>query len=244
MRRVLFALLVVLAAGPATAAEAETGGIEAARAALATLAPGTRIDGLRAAPLPGFYEASLGGQPVVVSADGRYLMAGALWDIKARRNLSDTLLAEVRREVLDELPHERRIVFAASQPRKTVTVFTALDCGYCRKLHEQIADINARGISVEYLLLPRGGLSSPSFDAAVSVWCAADRADALTEAKRGHEPPPKVCPNPITEHAAVAQRLGVSTTPTLVAPDGRILGGYLSPDQLAGALGLAGAAAR
>jgi thiol:disulfide interchange protein DsbC len=244
MRNFLFILLAAASVAPAGAAEGEAAGIEAARTALATLAPGARIDGLRAAPLPGFFEASLGGQPVVVSADGRYLVAGALWDVKARRNLSDALLSAVRREALDELPHERRIVFAAAQPRRTVTVFTALDCGYCRKLHEQIADINAQGISVEYLLLPRGGLDSPSFDAAVSVWCAVDRSDALTEAKRGHEPPPKTCPNPIAEHAALAQRLGVSTTPTVVAPDGQVIGGYLTTEQLAGALGLGGAAAR
>jgi thiol:disulfide interchange protein DsbC len=243
MRRIVFVALAALAAPPAPAAEPPADAA-AARAALAALAPGVQVDGLRPAAMPGFFEASLGGQAVVVSADGRYLVAGALWDVKARRNLSDGLLSEVRREAIDAVPHERRIVFAAAKPRQTVTVFTALDCGYCRKLHEQMADINARGISVEYLLVPRGGLDSPSFDAAVSVWCADDRNSALTEAKRGHEPPPKTCPNPVTEHATLAQRLGVSTTPTVIAPDGRIVGGYLTVDQLAGAIGLDGAAAR
>lgn len=242
MRRTILILLALCA--PLLARADDAAVPDAVRTALADLAPGTPVDGLRPAALPGFYEASVGGQPVVVSADGRYLMAGALWDLRGKRNLSEPLLADVRREVLAGLPAARRFVFAAGQPRATVTVFTAIDCGYCRRLHEQVAEINAAGISVEYLLLPRGGADSPSHDVAVSAWCAADRADALTEAKRGHDPAPKACPNPIDEHAALARRLGVANTPTIVAADGRVLGGYLTTAQLVAALGLPTAPAR
>lgn len=241
MRAPILLLLGVLAA-PTFATE--EGVPLAVSEALARLAPGTPVDGLRKAAMPGFYEAAVGGQTVVVSADGRYLVAGALWDLRAQRNLSEPLLADVRREVLATVPATRRFVFAAGQPRATVTVFTAIDCGYCRRLHEQVEQINAAGISVEYLLLSHGGADSPSHATAVSAWCAADRADALTEAKRGHEPAHKVCPNPIDEHAALARRLGVSNTPTVVAADGRVLGGYLTVEQLTGALGLAPASGR
>jgi thiol:disulfide interchange protein DsbC len=158
--------------------------------------------------------------------------------------LSEPLLADVRRDVLAAVPPARRFVFAAAEPRARLTVFTATDCGYCRRLHEQMAEINAAGISVEYLLLPRGGPDSPSHDIAVSAWCAANREDALTEAKRGHDPAPKVCPNPIDEHAALARRLGVANTPTLIAADGRVIGGYLTTTQLVAALGMAATPAR
>lgn len=235
--RALFALLLGMLAAPTHAAEG--GAPTAVSEALARLAPGTPVDGLRKAAMPGFYEAAVGGRTVVVSADGRYLMAGALWDLRAQRNLSEPLLADVRREVLATIPATRRFVFAAAQPRATVTVFTAIDCGYCRRLHEQVDRINAAGISVEYLLLAHAGADSPSHATAVSAWCAADRADALTEAKRGQQPPHKMCPNPIDEHAALARRLGVSNTPTVIAADGRVLGGYLTVQQLTGALGLA-----
>ncbi len=240
--RASFLLLLGSLVGPVLAAD--DAAPPAVSAALARLAPNTPVDGLRKAAMPGFYEAVVGGQGVLVSADGRYLMSGALWDLRAQRNLSEPLLADVRREVLASVPAARRFVFAAAQPRATVTVFTAIDCGYCRRLHEQVERINAAGISVEYLLLSHGGADSPSHATAVSAWCAADRADALTEAKRGHEPPHKVCPNPIDEHAALARRLGVSNTPTVVAADGRVLGGYLTVEQLTGALGLAATAGR
>jgi thiol:disulfide interchange protein DsbC len=241
MRNICVFLLCWLA--PCAMAE-DAAAPAAVTAALARLAPGAPVDGLRKAALPGFHEAAVGGQPVMVSDDGHFLLAGALWDLRAQRNLSEPLLADVRRDVLATLPAERRFVFAAERPRATVTVFTAIDCGYCRRLHEQMAEINAAGISVEYLLLPRGGADSPSHATAVSAWCAADRADALTAAKRGHAPPHKVCPNPIDEHAALARRLGVANTPTLVAADGRVLGGYLAPAQLVSALGLGAPPAR
>ena len=242
--RLLLLLFVLAAPAMQARADADADAPDAVRHALATLVPGTPIDGLRKAQLPGFYEASLGGQPVVVSADGRYLMAGALWDLRHKRNLSEPLMADVRRDVLSALPPTRRFVFAAPEPRATVTVFTAIDCGYCRRLHEQMAAINAAGINVEYLLLAHGGPASPAHALAVSAWCAVDRADALTEAKRGQQPAPNTCPNPIDEHAALARRLGVTTTPTVVASDGRVLGGFLTTPQLVDALGLAAGTAR
>jgi len=158
MRAPILLLLGVLAA-PTFATE--EGVPSAVSEALARLAPGTPVDGLRKAAMPGFYEAAVGGQTVVVSADGRYLMAGALWDLRAQRNLSEPLLADVRREVLATVPATRRFVFAAGQPRATVTVFTAIDCGYCRRLHEQVEQINAAGISVEYLLLSQAARTRP-----------------------------------------------------------------------------------
>ncbi len=229
MTRVILAMVLATSGAACWAGAADE---DQVRKAIARLAPDAVIESLQPAPMPGVYQAVVGGNDVYVSADGKYLMSGVLWDVDDRRNLTETARSLRRQQALTAIGPEQRIVFAAAKPRHTVTVFTDLDCGYCRKLHEQMADYNAAGISVEYLLFPRGGLDSPSYDNAVSVWCADDQQQALTLAKQGQLPPPKICPNPIRAEFQLGQRIGVGSTPTIVTESGALLLGYVPPDQL------------
>jgi thiol:disulfide interchange protein DsbC len=228
-RQVLWAILFGLCSVSAWADATEE---DLVRKAIATLAPDAIIESVQPTTMPGLYHAVIGGNDVYVSADGKFLMNGALWDVSDKRNLTEVARSARRKDALGAIGPEQRIVFAAAQPKHTITVFTDLDCGYCRKLHENIAAYNQAGISVEYLLFPRGGLDSPSYDNAVSVWCADDNQKALTLAKQGQLPPPKICPNPIREEFQLGQRIGVGSTPTIVTESGAMLLGYVSPEQL------------
>ena len=224
-------LAALCAAGAAQAAD--TPAQAAARKALADLVPQAKVDAVETAPMPGFQQVIVGGQLVYVSDDGKYIMQGKLFDTGSQRDLTGMRLAVDVKKKLDAVPAAKRIVFApAGKPQYKITVFTDLDCGYCRKLHSQIAAYNQRGIEVDYLFFPRSGVGTPSFDKAVSVWCADDRKEAFTAAKAGKDPAPKKCENPVSEQFALGMQVGVSGTPTILAPDGSKIGGYLPPDDL------------
>lgn len=204
----------------------------AARAAITTLVPGAKIDSIAEAKLPGFYEVQLQGQIVYVSHDGKYLVQGSVFDIANKTDLTEASRAVQRKSALQSLGKDKRISFAPEGAKHTVTVFTDIDCGYCRRMHQQIADYNKLGIGVDYVFFPRAGVGSESFDKAVSVWCAADRNKALSDAKAGVALDKKECANPIEEEYALGNKIGVNGTPAVIAPDGTQLGGYLPPDQL------------
>jgi thiol:disulfide interchange protein DsbC len=202
------------------------------RAALAALLPDATPTYIKPAPVAGFSEVGIDGRVFYLSNDGRYLFQGALVDVGRRENL--TLLAEagLRKTALAAVGRERRIVFAAAQPRHTVTVFTDIDCGYCRKLHDQIAEYNRLGISIEYLFYPREGIGSESFEKAVSVWCAPDRRLALTAAKAGQPLPRGTCSNPVTMDYDLGRRIGLDGTPAIYNANGRQIGGYVAPAEM------------
>lgn len=208
--------------------------------AVRTLNANVAIDKVGPAPMPGFREALVQGQVVYVSDDGRYLFlpgsGGALFDTQAKRNLSEDTLAGMRRDLIKTIPASERIVFAPANPKHTVTVFTDVECGYCRKLHSEIAEYNRQGIAVEYLAFPRMGIGSEDYKKMVSVWCAADRRKALTEAKSDHNVQAKVCKNTVEQQYEVGQRAGLTGTPMILNADGIQLGGYVPPAQLREAL--------
>ena len=221
------------AAAPARAPGNLAAGNDAAiRAALLKAVPGATIDSIKPSIIPGYREVGIGGKVVYVSADGRYLMQGALVDLQTRDNLTEVSEGALRRGQLDAVPRNRRIVFSAPKPKYRITVFTDIDCGYCRKMHAQINDYTKAGISVEYLFFPRAGIGSESYNKAVSVWCAADQRKALTDAKLDKPVAKRTCTNPVTMDFALGQRVGVDGTPAVFAADGTQLGGYLPPTEM------------
>jgi thiol:disulfide interchange protein DsbC len=221
--------ILALAACLAPAAHA---GEPEARAAITAMMPQARIDSIAPAAAAGYYEVVTGGQIVYVSADGKHVMAGDLWQVGDRANLTAKRKDGIRHDALAAIGPEQRIVFEAQSPKHSVTVFTDFDCGYCQRLHHDIAEYNARGITVEYLLFPRGGLGSPSFDKAVAVWCAVDREKTFTLAKSGGAPESKTCPNAIADNYALVTRIGgIVGTPAVIDETGAMTG-YQTPEQM------------
>ena len=124
------------------------------------------------------------------------------------------------------------VVFRASQETTQVTVFTDVSCAYCVKFHQEMAAINAGGVTVRYLGFPRAGIDSPAFDTLVSVWCADNRQDAMTDAKAGREIASLSCPTPIAQHKRLGEEIGVRGTPTIVLENGHMIPGYVPAAEL------------
>lgn len=215
-----------------TQAEEEIPG--ALKASLQDLLGGAMPDRVVPAPLKGLYEVSIGAQIVYMSADGRYLIKGDLVDVRARENLTESHRKTVRLKAVEELGEASMIVFSPEEEkvRHTVTVFTDVDCGYCRKLHAEMDQIMERGIRVRYLAYPRAGVGSGGYEKLVSVWCADDPVQAMTEAKAGRTLPPANCENPVSEHFAMGRAVGVTGTPTIILENGDVLPGYLPAQRL------------
>ncbi len=224
----LLAAACLLAAVSATAQADD----KVVREAILTLVPNATIDTIAESVLPGFYEVSLGGQMVYVSADGKYLVQGSVYDIANKVDITEQKRNGARKEALAKVPADKRIIFAPKEVKHRVTVFTDIDCGYCRRLHQEMADYNARGIAVEYLWFPRAGLGSESFQKAVNVWCAPNRNEAMTQAKAGKELEKRECENPVTFDYQLGQQIGITGTPAVITEDGTLLPGYLPADQM------------
>ncbi|HEX6833388.1 MAG TPA: DsbC family protein [Rudaea sp.] len=240
--KILFAAAFALIAHVALAADP---GDKNARDAFKSLLPNVTIDRVVKSDLPGFYEILANGQIVYVSTDGKFLLQGNLYNVAAKKSLTDASIAAYRKEMIDKLPKDKRLVFAPQNPKHTVTVFTDVDCPYCRQFHKQIAAYNQAGIAVNYVLFPLD--IHPGADKkAVAVWCAQDRNSAYTAAMNGQDPGAKTCSNPIAETKALSIALGIDATPTILAEDGTHVDGSIAmnPAQLAAELDRLAAAAK
>ena len=223
----LFALFALLTTSHGFADEA------AIQKALGEFMPGAKVDSVTASEIKGLYEVAAGGNIFYASEDGRYLIQGQMFDAVAKKNITETKLAGVRKAALDEMGEKNMIIFKPDSSKHVVSVFTDIDCGYCRKLHSEIDQYMAQGITVRYLFFPRAGKGSDSYSKAVSVWCASDKQKALTAAKKGESLDSKTCDNPVDQHMELGEAFGMSGTPMIVTEKGNVLPGYVPAVQLA-----------
>lgn len=202
------------------------------RAAFEALGPDIVVERVTLSSLPGFYEVKVGPEIVFMSADGRFLIDGSVIEVPTQTNLTEAARSKDRKAVLDAIPTRTKISFEPAEVNHRVTVFTDIDCGYCRKLHEGIDDLLAAGVAVDYVLYPRAGLQSASGATAVAVFCGEDPASALTDAKAGRNVPQAVCEHSIAQGIDLGRQLRFSGTPAVFDSTGRQIGGYLAPDDL------------
>ncbi|MCK9605820.1 MAG: DsbC family protein [Methylomonas sp.] len=205
----------------------------AIKKALGDFIPGAQVDSIKPSEIKGLFEVIAGGNIFYASEDGRYLLQGQLFDAVEKKNITEGKLASVRKLALDKVGEKNMIIFKPATSKHVVSVFTDIDCGYCRKLHSEIDQYMAQGITVRYLFFPRAGKGSESYSKAVSVWCAADKQKALTDAKKGDSLESKTCDNPVDQHMALGEAFGMSGTPMIVTEKGNILPGYVPAAQLA-----------
>jgi thiol:disulfide interchange protein DsbC len=228
-----FAALIALPLGLAVATVSAQ---DLSPAELATRLSGIEAKDITEAPVPGLYQVAVGANVAYVTKDGRYIIRGDIYDAETSANVSEETRAKARVSMLDSVDPASMIVYkpASGEVKHKITIFTDIDCGYCRQFHREIDKVTALGIEVHYLFFPRTGPNTESWTKADQVWCAQNHNAALTRAKLGGEVPESAeCKTPVESHYALGQLIGVRGTPAIFSEGGELIGGYLPPAQLA-----------
>jgi len=189
------------------------------------------------APVAGLYEAEVGSMVFYISADGNQFMIGTIYepgvDDAPPKNITEQKRNKLRADVIDAQSDSETVVFAPDTDTKyTVNVFTDVDCGYCAKFHQQVPELNKKGVKVRYLAFPRAGVGSPTYNKMVSVWCAEDQQKAMTDAKAGVKIKTATCNNPIANQLNLGQSIGINGTPAMILSDGELVPGYMETTRL------------
>lgn len=238
-------LLTMMAAMLLAVTTSANAGEEDIRKALDGFAGDMSYADITETEVDGLFQVIVDGNVFYTTASGRYLIAGQMYDTEKRVNLSaprmqevkakqDMLKAQKLKPIVASIKDEQTIVFDTEEEAEhTVTVFTDITCGYCVKLHQQMAAYNAQGIKIRYVLYPRNGLGHPTRKMADKVWCSADRQDAIGRAKIARQFDNEGnCGAPVDEFYALGKSLGVTGTPAIATEQGVLIGGYLPPEAL------------
>ncbi|MCD9046909.1 DsbC family protein [Luteimonas sp. MHLX1A] len=231
-----FGALALATSAAAFASDGAVPGSEAILGSVTSLNAQSSLEAVRPSPVPGLMEVRADGQILYFTEDGQYLVAGDIYRVSDRSNVTETSRARVRAELLATSDASTHIRFGDAEAKHTVYVFTDTDCGYCQRFHSEVPALNAAGIAVEYIAWPRGGARSPAMPKMTSAWCATDRAESYAAVIEGKAISTKSCDSPIMAHVELGNRLGVQGTPAIYSQDGQQLGGYVPAARIINAL--------
>lgn len=203
----------------------------------AVLPEGMSVQSVKKSQIENLYIVDIGDlQPIYASKNGEFFFYGELYAVNGNM-LQNTTKDEInlkRKSILDEALSEGDfITFKSDNEKHRVIIFTDVDCGYCRKFHNEINDFNDLGITVNYVAFPRSGLASDSYNKIVTAWCSTDAKDTLTKMKQGIDVQLSMCQDhPVEKHFLLGQKIGITGTPAIIKSNGELLPGYLPPDEL------------
>jgi len=236
-------LLIVVMAIVSHTAFAGSTEMEVVKSSLKTIIK-VEPDSVKLTPVDGLYEIAYGSKIVYMTKDGNFLIEGDVFDVKKGVNITESVRSVGRQKAINGIDPEHVISFApkGNKAKHVITAFTDIDCGYCRKLHQEIKKYNDLGIEMRYVAFPRSGPQTKSYFKAVAVWCAKDRNKAMTFAKGGAKldqlkalaqvDNAKACEDAVMKHLDAAKEIGITGTPTLFMENGQIIPGYVPAERL------------
>ena len=228
----IFFLLSILQL--ASYGQAEEDGLSVIQNIVTKMSSDIKAENIKKSPVDGWYTITKGAYIAYISADGRHLIQGDMYDIETQENLSENIRNDSRKAVLDSYSSNDMIIFSPAEKSNHVTVFTDVDCTFCRRLHNQIDDYLDLGIEVRYLMYPRSGPRSPSWVIAEQIWCSKDKNNALTLAKIDQKfDYENDCDSAaISKHYIMGQNVGLQGTPAIILENGHMVNGYVSATEL------------
>jgi thiol:disulfide interchange protein DsbC len=202
---------------------------------LNTMMPEFTIDSIEKTPVNNLYMVTSGAQVLYVSNDAKIIIQGDMYDVQNTDkpvNLSDNVRQVAVKGIIDKVDPATMIIYPAAKQKTLITVFTDIDCTYCRALQKEVKELNDAGITVRYMAFPRTPKGTPSYNKAIYVWCASDRNAAYSQAISGKDPAVASCKDPVDEHHKIAEEVGVNVTPVIIMQNGKMIPGYLPAKQL------------
>lgn len=204
---------------------------------------GFEVTAVAPSPIEGLVElrgtSPRGPQVLYATGDGRYVLAGLLWDVERSVNLTAGVLQAMRRQALERVDLGSAVIhYPASSEgtsRGTLLYFLDPDCPYCRKFHAELPKLTASGIPVSIVLYPNRRLHPQAVATSHAIWCSEDRRAALDRWMSEQSMPVPAsdgCRAPLETARLMAETAGVQGTPFFVFPDGRRLQGYRSAEEL------------
>lgn len=199
---------------------------------LAAQFPGAQITSVTKTPYAGLYEVLIDGQIIYTDDTAAYVFLGSIVDTKAKKNLTNERMAKLNEVKFDNLPFDNAIKFVKGDGSRKLVVFSDPECPYCKKFEQELTKVD--NITVYLFPFPIASLHPQSVADAKAIWCTPDRNAAWQDALLKGVMPKNdgKCKNPIDENIALANKLRISGTPTLIFANGQRVPGMVPAEKL------------
>lgn len=211
--------------------------VESVMSTLKQKYPKTTFKSVSATNLPGVYEVVMGKNVAYVEPSGRFFIFGHLFDMENQKDLTEEKFPEASgtdepaaKIDVGSLPLADAVKTVHGNGTRRLFVFSDPDCPYCKQLENNLTSVD--NVTIYTFMFPIDSLHPSAKGKAVAVWCAKDRAKAWDDLVRKNIAAVGNCDNPVDRNVALAEKLSIRGTPTIILADGTMIPGAVGADRL------------
>ncbi|MBU0481551.1 MAG: DsbC family protein [Proteobacteria bacterium] len=199
--------------------------------------PEEQIVDLKLAEVPGLWEVDVRQRqqviPVFIDFSKQYLINGAVIKIADKQDITRERFADLNRIDVSLIPLDDALIVGKPDAPIKIIVFDDPQCPYCLKLHAEMKRVVGQRPDMAFFIKMFPLKSHPeAYERAKAIICAKSLV-MLEESLAGKNIAPPDCEtDQVDKNLELAARLGISSTPTLVLPDGRVMPGYKSAEEI------------
>lgn len=208
------------------------------------LLPGLKgeVTNVEPAEVPGLWlvEIAKNGRlyPIYIDYSEQYVIEGRILRLSDRKDITKQRTQKSNPANTEEIPLEDALLLGSEDASTKAIVFTDPECPYCEKMHQAMKEVVRRDPDIAfYIKLYPLKMHPKAYPIAKSIVCR-ESMEMLEASLAGEDVAILPCEAPAVDaNIALAKKLGINSTPTLVLPDGRIEPGYKPAEDLLRLLG-------
>lgn len=168
--------------------------------------------------------------PIYIDFSKKHLITGSVISVNEKKNLSQerfTKLNPPPKVDVSQIPLDDALLMGDKDSKYKIVVFDDPDCPFCAKLHQEMKKVIAERKDIAfYIKLFPLSIHPDAYEKSKTIVC--EKSLALLEAafEKKEIPKAKCDAAVINDNMKLAQRLGITGTPALIFPDGRVIPGY------------------
>ena len=171
--------------------------------------------------------------PIYIDFSKQFLVTGQVIRLATRENITQKRMMELNTIDLAQIPLDDAIVIGNPKAKRRVIVFDDPECPFCIKLHGEIKQAVKKDPSVAFYIkmfpLP---IHPKSYDKARTIVCEKS-LKLLEDSFDGKDLPAAECKSDaVDNNIELGKKIGIRSTPTLVLPNGLVVPGYKSADDI------------
>jgi thiol:disulfide interchange protein DsbC len=199
--------------------------------------PGEIVE-VKFSEVPGLWVVDLDTQgrkvPVYIDFSKQFLISGRILRLATKEDMTEKHFLAINKVDLSRIPLDDALVIGKPGAVNRIIVFDDPECAFCKKIHAEMKAVVSQRDDIAFYIkmFPLTRIHPKAYEKAKAIICEKS-LKLLEDSLDGKEIPAPQCEtDQVDKNLALGPTVFVKSTPTLIMPDGSVIPGFKTAEQI------------